>query len=274
LPGNSLFALSVSTGAADLLGLNPGSSTTLRFTTLMDRSVRNVVSDGAGGAVIDVPAGDLPADGYISLDASPAVASQATQKLLEDTGDALRAPLSGSLVALTARDAAGGAQAFSQPVEVSLPYADADDDGVVDGTSPPVRAKSLAVHWLDETHGLWVRLPSSVDPAAKTVTARAAHFTTFAAIGQADADLSQARAFPVPWRPSTGPLTFTSVGQSGSIRIYTPNGALVREIPVGPSGQETWDGTNEGGNKVVSGVYLFRVQGAGAEKRGKLVVIR
>jgi hypothetical protein len=49
LPGNSLFALAVSTDPADLLGLTPGASTTLRFTTLMDRSVRNVVSDGAGG---------------------------------------------------------------------------------------------------------------------------------------------------------------------------------------------------------------------------------
>jgi hypothetical protein len=274
LSGNTVYELTVATSATDAGGKPMASSSTLRFVTMMDHAVRNVVTEGTGGAAVDVPAMALASDGYISGTAVPAgQAAAATQKLVSNTGDALRTPVAAGSAALEVLDAFGAPQSFSAPVTVTLPYADAAPaDGVVDGTQ--VRADTLAVYWLDEAHGLWVRLPSSVDAVTRTVSARAAHFTAFAVIGQASSPLSTARAFPVPWRPGAGDITFTDVGQSGTIEIFTPDGAPVKSLPIGTSGQEPWDGRNDAGRPVATGVYFYRVSGGGVQQRGKLVVIR
>lgn len=273
LAPNSRYELRVTTAAVDQQQAKPlGAEGLLRWTTLLDHTAPNVVVDDASGARLEVPALALPSDGYVES-AAPAGAAAATQKLLANTGDALRSPLSGTVVGLEAFDAVGAPQAFSGQVTISFPYADAAPfDGVVDGTR--VKADTLAVHWLDEVHNLWVRLLSMLDASAGVVSARPGHFTAFALIGQASTDLSQARAFPVPWRPSGGGLTFTDVGQTGTIQIFTPEGALVKEIPIGSGGQETWDGANSDGRPVATGVYFYRVSSGDAVKRGKLVVIR
>lgn len=276
LLGNSVYELSVATAATDTFGKTLASSTTLRFVTLMDRTVRNVVTEGAGGAVVDVPAGAFAVDGYINGAAASAGAAQATQKLLGLTGDSLRVPVAGGTAALEAFDAFGAPQAFASPVTVSLPYIDADGDGAVDGTLPAVQARTLAVHWLDEPRNVWVRLNSSVDPASRRVTALAPHFTTFAAIGQASADLSGAHAYPSPWRASAGGnVTFTAIGQGSEVRVYDAGGRLVRTLADHDiDGQAQWDVRDDEGSPVPSGVYYFRVIHGGEEKTGKLAVIR
>ncbi|PIR19415.1 MAG: hypothetical protein COV48_02115, partial [Elusimicrobia bacterium CG11_big_fil_rev_8_21_14_0_20_64_6] len=71
--------------------------------------------------------------------------------------------------------------------EMRLSYLDADGDGIVDGTSPPLRVKTMSLWMLDETLELWVKVPnSSIDPAARTVAAPLSHLSVYALIGGAD----------------------------------------------------------------------------------------
>jgi len=40
------------------------------------------------------------------------------------------------------------------------------------------------------------------------------------------------------------------------------------------TGRAVWDGRNEGGADVVSGLYVYLIQGDGVEKVGQVMVIR
>jgi len=63
-----------------------------------------------------------------------------------------------------------------------------------------------------------------------------------------------------------------------SVKIYTQNGGLVRTLYHGPqaigSANYLWDGRNDGGGLVASGVYLVHIKGPGTAKTEKVVVIK
>jgi hypothetical protein len=93
---------------------------------------------------------------------------------------------------------------------------------------------------------------------------------------RADDSLADAFAFPVPYRPSDGPdIVFTNLPDAVSIRIFTLNGDIVRNLSSDASGgQLEWNVANEDGDPVLSGVYLYLIESGGQTKRGKLLVIR
>jgi hypothetical protein len=280
LAGNSVYEVRVAANAADDQGNALGTPLTARFTTLMNPADENLWDPGTGVRV-DVPAGALSQESYLTETArAPSLAASATQKLLDRTQDALRHPLPGSLVDLKTHDAAGGPapSAFNGTVLVSLPYVDNDNDGLVDGAGGPVKAKTLEMYWLDESKDLWVRLPSStVDTAAKRVTAATPHFTTFALIGALDADLSAAHVYPVPFRPARGQqaVVFADIGQNTRIEIFDPGGRLVLDATAPAlDGTYSWDGRNADGENAASGVYFYVLKNGENKKKGKLVVIR
>lgn len=85
---------------------------------------------------------------------------------------------------------------------------------------------------------------------------------------------NKATAFPNPFRPNQGQLaTFLMPdginGAEPKIKIYNMNAELVRTLHT-----MTWDGKNDGGNPVASGVYVFRVETSGGKATGRLAVIR
>jgi len=79
--------------------------------------------------------------------------------------------------------------------------------------------------------------------------------------------------YPNPFRPAETPfVTFVSIPIHASLLILTASGNVVRQW-IDDSGEDIiWDGTNQSGNAVASGVYLWFVEGTNAS--GKLVVIR
>ncbi len=176
------------------------------------------------------------------------------------------------------------------PATLTLPYTDDDNDGVVDGTRPPVHAARLSLWWLDETHSLWVKLPdAAVDRDRKTVSAPIRHFSVFTVMGAPSFYVGDSFAFPVPWRPSgpdagagagqtgtaAGGITFSNLPSAAAIRIYTLSGDLVREIDHSNGlPQEAWDVRNADGEELATGTYIYVIESAGARKTGKLAVIR
>lgn len=168
---------------------------------------------------------------------------------------------------------------FKSDVTLVMPYPDANDDGIVDGTNPPIRANALVLSWLDEQTGIWVRVPGSVvDTKTKTVTTPIHHFSVYGIIGTPSMDLSNAYAFPVPFKPSLGhqQIGFKNLSDIGTIKVYTINGELVRELPItaGQQGIVYWDVTNSNGEPVASDVYLYLIQNDQQKKTGKLMIVR
>jgi hypothetical protein len=281
LQGNSLYEIRVEASASDPQGNTLPAPFTSRFRTLLNPSQPNLWEHEDGRARVVVPAGALSQESGLTLTPGDGpVAQAASQKLVENAGDPLRRPISGSLVDLKAADAAGAllADAFATPVTVSLPYEDDDDDGFVDGSHPPVKVKTLNVFWLNEEKGAWVKLPTSrVDPAAKTVSAETPHFTVFALAGRADAELADAHPFPNPADASIPGtvMTFTNIGQVSTVKIFTRGGRLVRTLRTDDgSGAVDWDMTNDDGEPVAAGLYLYEISSGPNKTTGKAAVLR
>ena len=275
LAGNGTYVVTITTAAKDVFGMTLSTATTIRFTTIMDHAVHNVVTDAASGMRVDIPAGALSSDGFLSGAVAPAEAADATRKLVSNSGDVRRQPVAG-VASATVLDGGGNRLAFSVPVTVTLPY-QADVNGIVNGTTPPVKSDALRIYWLDERTGTWQRLPSSiVDPASKTVSALAPAFTAFALMGSADTELTGVHAFPNPFLPGAGlVVTFSGLGDVSTVRIYTSQGVLVKEWTDSAGlGTTTWDGRNRSGEMVASGLYVYKITSGDNVAVGKLLVVR
>jgi len=120
-------------------------------------------------------------------------------------------------------------------------------------------------------------LDSVVDKNSNIVTARTFHFSIFSLHGVGATDLSSAYAFPVPFIPSRGDndITFTDISPLCTIKIYTLNGELVGTIEhTSGSTIHSWDVTNDRGDRLASGVYLYLIKNDKDKKKGKLIIIR
>ena len=251
------------------------------------RTARLVIPPGAIARDYAVFTGTSPATE--PLNASPAILQTATRNLAR--ASSYSNPANGRLWEIYVQDDNGVKQsgALLRSATLTLPFDDADQDGYVDGSAPPVRVKSLSIWWLDEVHSLWVKVPNpTINTSSQTVTALIPHFSVYAVMGAPSFDPSESFAFPVPWRPAgpnagnaagqtgtlAGGITFTNLPDACTIRLYTLSGGLIREINHSTGLQETWDGRSADGENVASGTYVWVVSANGSKKTGKLAVIR
>jgi len=91
-------------------------------------------------------------------------------------------------------------------------------------------------------------------------------------------DISNAHAYPVPWK-STGNIpyiTFTGLAPATDVYIYTTNARLVRHLSTVNSEDLHWFVDNDGGERVGSSVYLYKItnSNSGQKIKGKVVVIQ
>jgi len=92
-------------------------------------------------------------------------------------------------------------------------------------------------------------------------------------IGAPAKKLSEVVPFPNPFIIQNGNemLTFDRLPYQGKVRIFTVAGELIQEIKSG----NQWNGRNQSGELVASGVYLFYIQGSSGESAvGKIAVVR
>jgi sugar lactone lactonase YvrE len=97
--------------------------------------------------------------------------------------------------------------------------------------------------------------------------------TSAAAPVESFADLE---VYPNPFRlPATGTLTVDGLMENSSLKVLTSDGRLIRTIK-SPGGRVGfWDGRDEEGNEVASGVYLIvAYTDDGQVARGKVAVVR
>jgi len=174
---------------------------------------------------------------------------------------------------------------FGSEVKITLPYE--EDSGMAGNASIALNEETLLAFWLNEEHSNWVRVPGSgVDKENNVVvTGEVPNFSVFALMGSAVYDLSDAHAYPVPWKPNDGKdetgteqegITFTNLSSQGVIKIYTISGELVREYDyeLTDKGKWRWDVKTSNGEKVFSGVYIYYIENEQEQKTGRLIIIR
>lgn len=164
-------------------------------------------------------------------------------------------------------------QTLGSSASVSMPYADAGGDNIIDGTSPPMAASAIKVYTLNTTVNRWEALESYVDPVSRRVVFFTPHFSVFAMFAPLTigASLSEVRVYPIPWKPGTrgrfdaAGVTFDRLPVSGTIRILSLAGERVREFTFdgGASGSAVWNGMTDWGQRAASGVYFARITGTG-----------
>jgi hypothetical protein len=88
-------------------------------------------------------------------------------------------------------------------------------------------------------------------------------------------DLGAAKPFPNPYRPARGELTFGFLTTEAEISIFDASGQLVRILSERDGdGGVAWDGRNQAGIPLGSGVYFYRIAHGDESRTGKLAVLR
>ena len=91
------------------------------------------------------------------------------------------------------------------------------------------------------------------------------------------ADLSSVRVYPNPWRSDkhgSKLITFDNLAINSTINIFTVSGHWVKTLPMS-STSVTWDLTNDSGDKVASGLYVYVIKtDNGQKKTGQVAVIK
>ncbi|MCX5789412.1 MAG: fibronectin type III domain-containing protein [Elusimicrobia bacterium] len=179
---------------------------------------------------------------------------------------------------------------FGSTVTISIPYSDADNNGLVDGTTPPIEARNLRLYTIEEGVPRWRQLTATVDTANHRVLGLTPHFSVFALFGASSIQptLGKVTVYPVPWKPGsmgrfdsatfngkTG-LAFSSLPSDGVIKIFTLSGEQVIELQFSTfnDGTVIWDGKDAGGHPVASGVYLALVRNSAGNKIVKFAIER
>jgi hypothetical protein len=88
-------------------------------------------------------------------------------------------------------------------------------------------------------------------------------------------DLHTVLPFPHPFAPGQGVLTFGNLTPEAEVRIYTLSGVPIRTLAGDDNnGEVYWDGRNEHGARVGSGIYYYWIEQGGKSHKGTLAVVR
>lgn len=159
------------------------------------------------------------------------------------------------------------------PVDLVLSYP-ADLSGKVVGTgSDP---KTLGIYWLDDTRlgGDWrVLSRSTLDSTLHTLTGQTGHFSVFGLFPAGAIGSPQLRPSERIVTPNGDGINDRVVFGAGidEVKIFDVRGARVRSI-AGPS--PIWDGTNDSGSIVESGVYIYQYMASGERVSGVIGVAK
>lgn len=81
--------------------------------------------------------------------------------------------------------------------------------------------------------------------------------------------------YPVPYRPSSGMMTFADLPAGGSVELLNQSGIKVFSANLGQETSLTWNGTNDQGSPVASGIYFAIIRNASGDivaKRSVMIV--
>ena len=133
----------------------------------------------------------------------------------------------------------------------------------------------LAIFRYDPLHDQWLSVPFTLDTTNHIITANISHFSTFVLVQVVSVPgLPSVKIYPNPFNPntSTSGMTVANLTSSAVIKIYNISGELIRTLNYNGGGQAVWDGTNETGNKVASGIYIIFINSSDGSKTFKVAI--
>ncbi|MEJ2544404.1 MAG: FlgD immunoglobulin-like domain containing protein, partial [Calditrichaceae bacterium] len=85
--------------------------------------------------------------------------------------------------------------------------------------------------------------------------------------------------YPNPFNPTTNIKFQLPESQQIRLAIYDVNGSLVKTLSnnrVYPGGEHivSWDATDNAGNRVATGIYLYQFQAGSFVKTGKMILVK
>ncbi|MBP7651903.1 hypothetical protein KA977_00680 [Candidatus Dependentiae bacterium] len=175
----------------------------------------------------------------------------------------------------------------SNYIQLYISYPDDDNDLIVDGTISPLfkgmPVTSLNFYWLNENSNQWEIVTNSVnDPINKLVSVRINHFSIYSVFGaniSLNLGLGNVKVYPNPFKPNSGighnNVIFDNVQPGTRLRIFTVTGQIISENTTGQNQYRfIWDGKNDHGQSVASGVYIYMLEKGEEKKIGKILVIK
>lgn len=169
---------------------------------------------------------------------------------------------------------AGGIQPL-KPVRLAMSY---DPLLLPLGADP----RKLLIARYDEASALWTLVPSAADTSANQIVATLDHFSSYSPFfAAAGGSVSDGVVFPQPWEVGepngaygSQALTFANFPDGTKIRVLSLTGEQVWEGTAAANGVLTWDGRNSHGRNCASGTYYAIIEGGGARKVRRVVLIR
>ncbi|MCX5782347.1 MAG: T9SS type A sorting domain-containing protein, partial [Elusimicrobia bacterium] len=151
-------------------------------------------------------------------------------------------------------------------ITITMYYRDSDIAGLDES--------KLVICRYDSTNNLWTPLPSTVYPDQNKVVAQTDHLSKFVLVQLAPAaNLGSIKVYPNPLNSKLYSMTIANLTATADIKIYNVAGELVRKLDYSTgNGQVIWDGKNDGGSLVASGVYIIYINSPQGTKKIKVAI--
>jgi hypothetical protein len=161
---------------------------------------------------------------------------------------------------------------FNKPVKLSLLYPDSDRDGIVDDTA--FGDNTLKVMWWDGFE--WRVVGTSIDSKLSMASGYTKHFSLYAvfpvsALTDEDYRPKEKIITPATVDGSNDFAIFGAIGPGDTINIFDVNGRRVKQLK---NDNTMWDGKDENGNVVESGLYVYQIKVPGKIVNGTIVVAK
>jgi len=156
---------------------------------------------------------------------------------------------------------------FKKPVLLTIRYLDQNQDGIIDD-SGNISALGLRLYWWDNWG--WRYVDSTVDTAKNTVSGYVNHFTLYALFPKGTPPVKPATKDKFLTPATNNRIQFECDSAIKKIEIYDVTGKKIRTID---DGSDNWDGKDDDGNVLESGVYIYKVEAVSGQKRTGAVVL-
>ena len=158
------------------------------------------------------------------------------------------------------------------PFDLTLTYPANLDGTIGDDNAEP---KNAYMAFWDNAAGLWVPLPSEMDTTLHTLKVTMPHLSKYALFTSGPLSAADFRPKQRILTPNgdgiNDTISFTGVTASDEVRIFDVRGRRVRTM-AGPS--PVWDGRDDEGKIVESGVYIYQYPSQGSRVSGVVVVAK
>lgn len=137
----------------------------------------------------------------------------------------------------------------------------------------------LRIYKLNETTSAWEEQSNyTLNVSSRQISVSVNSFSIYAVMSKVASELEDVAVYPNPFKPSTAvnnTVKIINLPSEATIRIYNIARELVYEYYHSDTGGGiTWDGKNNSGEAVATGLYIYVLEdSSGGKKHGKLSVI-